>query len=52
MRDRTGSGRVTSTVVVTVEQLLSHRGDVVAPTVLEQALCTKADCIGSKMPPR
>jgi hypothetical protein len=40
------------TVAVTVEQLLSQRGEVVASTVLEQARCTNADCIGSKMSPR
>ena len=40
------------TVVVTVEQLLSQRGDVVASTVLEQARCTNAECIGSKMKPQ
>jgi hypothetical protein len=43
---------LTDAEVVTVEQLLSQRGDVVASTVLEQARCTNADCIGSKMPPR
>ena len=40
------------TVVVTVEQLLSTRGDVVASTVIEQARCTNAECIGSKVSPR
>ena len=40
------------TVVVTVEQLLSVRGDVVASTVLSKAPCTRAECIGSTMTPR
>lgn len=41
-----------ATIVVTVEQLLSQRGDVVASTVLEKAPCTRTDCIGSRTPPR
>jgi hypothetical protein len=40
------------TVVVTVEQLVSAHGDVVASTVLEKAPCTDADCIGSRTTPR
>jgi len=40
------------TIVVTVEQLISRRGDVVASTVIAKARCTNADCIGSRMAPR
>ena len=40
------------TIVVTVEQLISARGDVVASTVLAKPRCTRADCIGSRTPPR
>ena len=40
------------TIVVTVEQLLSTSGDVVASTVLDKAPCTRAECIGSRMTPR
>jgi hypothetical protein len=40
------------TVVVTVEQLLSTRGDVVASTVLEKALCTLEGCVGARIKPR
>jgi hypothetical protein len=40
------------TVVVTVEQLLSRRGEVVASTVLKKERCTTAGCIGSTMTPR
>jgi hypothetical protein len=40
------------TIVVTVEQLISARGDVVASTVLSKAPCTRAECIGSRMTPR
>ena len=40
------------TIVVTVEQLVSTRGEVVASTVIDKASCTNADCIGSKMSPR
>jgi hypothetical protein len=36
----------------TGDELISQRGEVVASTVLEQAPCTRADCIGSKMKPR
>ena len=32
-------------VVVTVERLLSQRGDVVASTVVEKAPCTNADAM-------
>jgi hypothetical protein len=40
------------TVVVTVEQLVSLRGDVVASTVLEKAPCTTDGCVGSRSTPR
>jgi len=40
------------TIVVTVEQLVSTRGDVVASTVLGKAACTRAECIRSRMTPR
>jgi hypothetical protein len=40
------------TIVVTVEQLLSTRGDVIASTVLVKERCTNAECIGSRMQPR
>ena len=40
------------TIVVTVEQLISTRGDVVASTVISKASCTNAECIGSRMMPR
>lgn len=43
---------LTDTIVVTVEQLVSTRGDVVASTVLSKAPCTRAECIGSRMTPR
>ena len=46
----TASGR--DTVVVTVEQLVSTFGDIVASTVPAKAPCTNAECIGSKMSPR
>ena len=36
------------TVVVTVEQLVSTRGEVVASTVIDKAPCTNGDCIGSR----
>ena len=61
-RLRVGTGLVTrtercayclrETIVVTVEQLVSTRGEVVASTVLEKAPCTRAECIGSKTQPR
>ena len=40
------------TVLVTIEQLVSLRGDVVASTVLDKARCTNAECIGSRTMPR
>jgi len=40
------------TVVVTVEHLLTERGEVVASTVVDRAPCTRAECVGSKSPPR
>jgi hypothetical protein len=40
------------TVVVTVEQLLSTRGEVVASTIIDKASCTNADWIGSRITPR
>jgi hypothetical protein len=40
------------TVVVTVEQLLSTRGDVVALTVLVKEFCTSEGCVGSRIRPR
>lgn len=43
---------LTDTVVVTVEQLLSTSGDVVASTVLSKAPCTRDACIGSRVTPR
>ena len=43
---------LTDTIVVTVEQLISQRGEVVASTVLSKAPCTRAECIGSRMAPR
>ncbi len=39
------------TIVATIEQLLSTRGDVVASTVIAKAPCTRAECIGSRMTP-
>ena len=39
------------TIVVTVEQLISTRGDVVA-SPCSKAPCTRAECIGSRVPPR
>ena len=46
-------GGGSSVALVTVEQLISQRGDVVvASTVLEKATCTNVECIGSKMPSR
>ena len=35
------------TIVVTVEQLLTQRGEVVASTVVDKAPCENAECIGS-----
>jgi hypothetical protein len=43
---------LTDTIVVTVEQLISQRGGVVASTVLDKAPCTRAECIGSRITPR
>ena len=37
------------TIVVTVEQLLSQFGEVVASTVLEKAPCTTEGCIGARV---
>ncbi len=43
---------VRNTVLVTVEQLISTRGDVVASTVLDKAPCTREGCVGARLPPR
>ncbi len=48
----TESPRTTDTIAVTVEQLISARGDVVASTVLDRAPCMRAECIISRMTPR
>jgi hypothetical protein len=40
------------TVVVTVEQLLSTSGQVVASTVIEKAPCTRDGCVGARISPR
>jgi hypothetical protein len=40
------------TIVVTVEHLLTERGEVVASIVLSRALCTRDECIGSRVKPR
>jgi hypothetical protein len=39
-------------VLMTVEQLVSLRGDVVASTVLDKALCATEGCIRSEVPHR
>jgi cytochrome c-type biogenesis protein CcmE len=36
------------TIVVTVEQLLTQHGEVIASTVIAKARCTTEGCIGSK----
>jgi hypothetical protein len=40
------------TVVVTVEQLVSTRCEVVGSTVLSKDPCTTEGCVGSRMTPR
>jgi len=40
------------TIVVTVEQLLTTRGDVVASTVPVKEFCTTEGCVGSRIRPR
>jgi len=40
------------TIVVTVEQLVSMRCDVVSSTVLVKEFCTEKGCVGSRIRPR
>ena len=40
------------TVVVTVEQLVSLRGEVIASTVVTKDRCTTEGCVGSRTAPR
>jgi hypothetical protein len=40
------------TIVVTVEQLLTQRGEVIASIVVAKERCTTEGCAGSKSSPR
>jgi hypothetical protein len=39
-------------IVVTVEQLLTQRGEVIASIVVAKARCTTEGCVGSETAPR
>jgi uncharacterized OB-fold protein len=39
------------TIVVTVEQLLTERGEVIASTVVAKDRCTTDGCVGSRTKP-